>query len=45
MKVIIAGSRTLHSYDLVVRAVKDSGLQITEVVSGGARGVDRLGEL
>lgn len=44
MKTIIAGSRDIISYDEVVAAVKASGFTITEVVSGCARGVDRLGE-
>ena len=44
MKVIIAGSRNVLSLDAVKRAVELSGLQITEVVSGAARGVDSLGE-
>lgn len=44
MKVIIAGSRGITDYKIVARAVVESGYKITEVVSGGARGVDRLGE-
>lgn len=44
MKTIIAGSRDIEDYDLVCDAIEDSGFEITEVVSGGARGVDRLGE-
>lgn len=44
MKTIIAGSRTILDYNLVEEAVKRSGFEITEVVSGGARGVDALGE-
>lgn len=44
MKVIIAGSRTILDKRLVDQAVAESGFQITEVVSGGARGVDALGE-
>ena len=44
MKVIIAGSREITSYSIVEKAVRDSGFDITEVVSGTARGVDRLGE-
>ena len=44
MKVIIAGSRTVTDPDLVERAVVNSGFHVTEVVSGGARGVDLLGE-
>jgi hypothetical protein len=45
-KVIIAGSRHIRDYNLVVAAIKESGWkdQITEVVSGGADGVDKLGE-
>lgn len=45
MRVIIAGSRNVESYETVAQAVSCSGLRITEVVSGNARGVDRLGEL
>lgn len=44
MKVIIAGSRFITNYELVVEAVKDSGFEISEVVCGVARGVDSLGE-
>lgn len=46
MKVIIAGSRSITSAAAVERALahaEDHGLDVTEVVSGGARGVDRLG--
>ena len=44
MKVIIAGTRSVHDYSLVVQAVQRSGYGITEVVSGCATGIDRLGE-
>lgn len=44
MKVIIAGSRNVNDYSLVVQAVQRSGFTITEVVSGCATGIDRLGE-
>ena len=44
MKVVIAGSRSINSYDLVERTIQDSGYEVTEVVSGRARGVDSLGE-
>ncbi len=44
MKTIIAGSRGIYDIRAVMVAVKDSGFAITEVVSGAARGVDRLGE-
>lgn len=44
--LIIAGSRNIEDYEIVRLAVEESGWwpQITEIVSGGARGVDRLGE-
>lgn len=44
MKTIIAGSRGITKYSIVCDAVQASRFLITEVVSGGARGVDRLGE-
>lgn len=44
MRVIIAGSRTITSYLTVADAIKASGFDITEVVSGGALGVDSIGE-
>jgi hypothetical protein len=43
MKTIIAGSRDIQNYRLVEEAVRRSGYIITTVISGGARGVDRLG--
>ena len=49
MKLIIAGSRTLSpSPNEIAQFLVDNGisrLRITEVVSGGANGVDRCGEL
>lgn len=44
MKVIIAGSRTITSYEDVKAAINKSGFAITEVVSGAAEGVDKFGE-
>lgn len=44
MRTIIAGSREVTDYALVLEAACNSGFKITEIVSGGARGVDRLGE-
>lgn len=44
MKVIIAGSRNVEDYKLVSETIERSGYKITEVVSGCATGVDRLGE-
>lgn len=44
MRTIVAGCRDFTDYE-VVKAVLDSPpWEITEVVSGGARGVDSLGE-
>jgi hypothetical protein len=45
MKVIIAGGRNITFPSEILRAVKDSGFEITEVVCGGARGADELGKL
>lgn len=44
MKVIIAGSRSITDYLAVSQAINEAHFDITEVVSGGAPGVDRLGE-
>lgn len=44
MRVIIAGSRGITEYGIVALAVALSSFQVTEVVSGRARGVDLLGE-
>ncbi len=44
MRTIIAGSRGIDSYPLVALAVVESGFRPTVVLSGTARGVDRLGE-
>lgn len=45
MKVIIAGSRSIEEdWILVDHCVRLSGYEITEVVSGGARGIDTSGE-
>lgn len=44
MKTIIAGSRGVTSKIEVFKAIVESGFHITEVVSGRARGVDRIGE-
>jgi predicted Rossmann fold nucleotide-binding protein DprA/Smf involved in DNA uptake len=44
MRVIIAGSRSIVNAEVVANAVEASGYSVTEVISGGARGVDGLGE-
>lgn len=45
MKTIIAGGRNITKYSYVEDAVLQSGFDITEVVSGCARGADALGEM
>lgn len=44
MKTIIAGSREGFTIEDVYKAWDLSNFRVSEVVSGGARGVDRLGE-
>ena len=44
MKTIIAGSRNINDYNLLLKAIRNSGFKITEICSGGANGVDGLGE-
>lgn len=44
MKVAIVGSREIKDYSILEEAVKKSNFKITEVVSGGAKGVDSLAE-
>jgi hypothetical protein len=44
VNVIIAGSRTIRDYQIVEECIKRSGFKVTKVISGGAEGVDRLGE-
>jgi hypothetical protein len=44
VKVIIAGPRDYEDYSSLVVAIRLSEFDITEVVSGHARGVDGMGE-
>jgi hypothetical protein len=44
MIVIVAGSRSITSFATVTTAIEASGFDITCLVSGGAAGVDSLGE-
>lgn len=44
MKTIIAGSRTFHNPEILEIALKHVSWEITEVVSGRAKGIDKLGE-
>lgn len=45
MKVIVAGSRTISDKNVVEKAIKESGFNITELVCGMAQGVDRTAYL
>ncbi len=47
MKVVIAGPRDLNFLKafVIADAVRTSGFEVTELVHGGASGVDRAGEL
>lgn len=44
MKVIVAGGRDFHDYETVCEAIRESGFVPTVIISGGATGVDALGE-
>jgi len=44
VRVVISGSRTINDKDLVWKALNESRFAITELISGGAQGVDTLGE-
>lgn len=44
MRTIIAGSRGINDFSEVLAAIEESGFTLTAVISGGARGVDLLGE-
>lgn len=44
MKCAIIGDRTFEDYELLKKIIKKSKFKITEIVSGGAKGVDTLAE-
>jgi hypothetical protein len=46
MKIIVAGSRSIEDYELLKKVMVQSNaaFKATEIISGGARGVDKLGE-
>lgn len=44
MRVIIAGSRSIVDYNGLLLAITRSGFSIEIVISGAARGVDKMGE-
>jgi len=45
MRTIIAGSRTCTDKEELVKAINNCGWKPTVVISGAAKGVDKLGEL
>lgn len=44
MRTIIAGSRNVTDYDILLQAIENCPFHISVVLSGTARGVDRMGE-
>lgn len=44
MRVIVAGSRSIDSFLVVSEAIEESGFRPTRIISGGAKGVDAVGE-
>lgn len=44
MRVIIAGSRGVENYQIVLDAILKSKFDITTIISGTAKGIDKLGE-
>lgn len=42
MKVLICGSRDINDPTLVSKAITESGMIPTHIISGGARGVDTM---
>ena len=45
IKCIVAGSRHLYNYGLVVDAIKESGFKIDQIVCGCAKGPDSNGKI
>lgn len=43
MRTVIAGTRAICDYEVLKQAISESGINITKVLSGDARGVDKLG--
>lgn len=44
MRVIVAGSRTCTNPQDTFDAIKESGFEISRIISGGAKGPDKFGE-
>lgn len=45
MKIIIAGGRDFNNYEMLEQEINKLQLNITEIISGGAKGADYLGQL
>ena len=43
-RLIIAGSRSIDNFEFIRRSYIVSGYKASEIISGGAKGVDKLGE-
>jgi hypothetical protein len=43
VKIVIAGSRSFHDYQLLCQTLAPERHRITQVITGGARGADQLG--
>jgi hypothetical protein len=44
VRTIVAGSRTVTEYNLVASAIAGAPWSLSVIISGGAKGVDTLGE-
>lgn len=44
MRVIIAGSRTIHDYAVIEQAIDESGFDMSTVLCGMCKGVDLMGK-
>jgi hypothetical protein len=44
VKIIIAGSRGFTNYEVLKNVIKETDIGITEIIVGGAKGADALGE-
>lgn len=44
MRTIVAGSRSINQYSIVASAIADAPWSISVLISGGAKGIDELGE-
>jgi len=44
MKILVCGSRNITDFQTVFEAISDSQFDVTEIISGGAKGIDSLAE-